>query len=577
MLRFVRFILFFSIGVNACAPVPSLWGQYASPTPVQESAASSYPVTPGAVLESPGTAAGLSVFTPMDLREATSEPSPTTVSSPAPSATATSAPPASPTPSALITPSAATTPHDPATLQADPAAGLDAMPEAAITMPTFDVPPVFYTAQSGDSLQAVASRFGIDPSEIRAELDLPESGFVPPGTLLILPNRLSGPTSPSNKLLPDSEVVFSATAIDFDIDAYIQSAGGLLSTHREYLGSTGWNTGPDEIRRLTFENSINPRLLLALLEYESRWVRGDSVDVMHRDYPMGYVNPFYKGLFLQLLWTVNQLSTAYYGWRAGTLTELQFPDGTKLRLDPQLNAGTVAMQYLFSRQHGQSEWARMIDPGNGFLALYADMFGDPWVRAETVDPVLPPGLVQPALEFPFEPDVAWSYSGGPHGAWEHDGALAAIDFAPFTDHGGCDPTPTWVTAAASGMVVRAERGVVVQDLDGDGFEQTGWALVYLHIASSDRVKAGTYLQRDDRIGHASCEGGQTTGTHLHFVRKYNGEWIAADGPIPFILSGWAARAGSLPYQGTLVNGQRVVTADPNGQWISTIVRSPDDD
>jgi murein DD-endopeptidase MepM/ murein hydrolase activator NlpD len=219
----------------------------------------------------------------------------------------------------------------------------------------------------------------------------------------------------------------------------------------------------------------------------------------------------------------------------------------------------------------------MIDPGNGFAALYQQMFGDPWARGDVVDPLFPPNLAQPVLSLPYEPNAEWTFSGGPHGAWEHDGSLAAIDFAPSTDHGGCDPTSKWVTAAAAGLIVRSERGVVVEDLDGDGFEQTGWALLYLHIGSEGRVAQGTYVQKNDRIGHPSCEGGVATGTHLHFVRKYNGEWVAADGPLPFVLDGWTVHQGALPYEGTLTRGDRVIYADPVGQQKSVIIRTPEDE
>ena len=297
---------------------------------------------------------------------------------------------------------------------------------------------------------------------------------------------------------------------------------------------------------------------------------------LHIDYPMGYQNPFYKGMFSQMVWAVNQLSIGYYGWRTGMITELSFPDGTHLRLDPRLNAGTVAIQYLLSKLHSQSQWSQMIDPNNGFPAMYAQLFGDPWARGDSVDPLFPPGLTQPALSLPFQPKTEWSFTGGPHGAWEHDGSLAAIDFAPSTDHGGCDPTPTWVTASAPGLIVRSERGVVVEDLDGDGFEQTGWDLVYLHIAAVDRVPVGTYVQQNDRIGHASCEGGIATGTHLHFVRKYNGEWVAADGPMPFVLSGWTVHDGAAPYEGTLTRNNQTIIADPVGQLKSVIIRSSND-
>jgi murein DD-endopeptidase MepM/ murein hydrolase activator NlpD len=444
------------------------------------------------------------------------------------------------------------------------------------TTPTFDVGALLYYAQSGDTVAGLALRFDVDPSDIRSDNALPVTGLIAPGTLLVIPDRITDKTTPNLQLIPDSELVFSATATNFDIEDYITTANGNLAHYKQYLGSIGWTNGPDEFKRLAYENSINPRLLLAILDYESRWVHGQPVDALHIEYPMGYQNSLYKGLFSQMVWAVNQLSIGYYGWRTGAITELHFPDGTSLRLDPRLNAGTVAVQYLFSKLHSQSQWAQMIDPSNGFPALYTEMFGDPWARGDAVDPLFPPGLAQPSLSLPFQPKTEWSYTGGPHGAWEHDGSWAAIDFAPSTDHGGCDPTPTWVTASAPGLIVRSDHGLVVEDLDGDGYEQTGWNLVYLHIAAEGRVPVGTYVQENDRIGHASCEGGIATGTHLHFVRKYNGEWVAADGPMPFTLDGWVAHNGKAAYLGTLTKGEQTVIADPVGQLKSVIIRSSND-
>jgi len=77
---------------------------------------------------------------------------------------------------------------------------------------------------------------------------------------------------------------------------------------------------------------------------------------------------------------------------------------------------------------------------------------------------------------------------------------------------------------------------------------------------------------DQRIGHPSCEGGTASGTHVHVARKFNGEWIPADGPVPFEMSGWHAVAGERIYQGQLVRGDQVVTADPAGRAGSTIIR-----
>jgi murein DD-endopeptidase MepM/ murein hydrolase activator NlpD len=134
----------------------------------------------------------------------------------------------------------------------------------------------------------------------------------------------------------------------------------------------------------------------------------------------------------------------------------------------------------------------------------------------------------------------------------------------------------WIVATAPGLVVRSGKGVVVIDMDGDGHEQTGWNILYLHVATKDRVPVGQWVEQNDRIGHASCEGGISTGTHVHFARKYNGEWVTADGPIPWVLSGWTVIAGDAPYLGKLVQGNLVVTADVYGQSKSLIVREDDD-
>lgn len=522
--RAVTALVILAILQLACGATPSLWGTYQTPTPAQPdlpASTTSFQITPGAAAI-PSTA----TFTP----------------------TPTSS-------TAILTPTRTT----------------DSLIEPTITA-TFDSAPILYYTQSGDTVPGLARRFEIAESEVTSSTPLPAQGLIDPGTLLVLPNRIKAPTTPNIQIMPDSEVVFTATAVDFDISGYITEANGHLRNYREYLGSTGWATGPEAIRRLAYENSIDPRLLLGILEYESRWVRGRPVDALHTDYPMGYEDFRYKSMFTQMVWAINQMSIGYYGWRAGTLTQLKFPDGTKLRIDPRLNAGTVAIQYLFSRLHSQSQWSQIMDPQSGFPALYAEMFGDPWSRADTVNPIFPPGLSQPEMVLPFDPRVEWSYTGGPHGAWEHDGSMAALDFAPATERAGCTLTPTWVTASSAGLVVRSENGVVVLDLDGDGYEQTGWNLVYLHVATRERVRVGEWVDVNDEIGHASCEGGISTGTHLHFARKYNGEWVAADGPIPFVLSGWTAKAGNKPYEGLLVNGDRTITADPVGQAWSIFPR-----
>jgi murein DD-endopeptidase MepM/ murein hydrolase activator NlpD len=399
------------------------------------------------------------------------------------------------------------------------------------------------------------------------------------GTLLIIPDKIPDDRTPNILLIPDSEVIFSASATDFDVAGFVTEAGGFLAGYKQWITSSGWTTSPDVIKKLALENSANPRLLLALLEYESGWVFGAPTDMFREKYPMGYqIQDDDQGLYKQLQWAVNQLFEGYYGWRTGTLTELTFPDGERLRLAPDLNAGTVALMVFFSRTRDRAEWERVLDPDSpsSFPALFTRMFENPWNRTQSEEPIFPPGVVQPPMVLPFRPNDQWNYTSGPHGAWDRSGPLAAIDFAPATTHKGCDPSSLWVVASAPGVVVRSGGGVVVLDLDGDGNEQTGWDLFYLHIGEEGRVRAGEWLQVDDHIGHPSCEGGASTGRHLHFARKFNGEWILADRALPFILSGWTIHAGESPYKGTMTNGARSCTASPYGQVWSIIVRLPNE-
>lgn len=399
-----------------------------------------------------------------------------------------------------------------------------------------------------------------------------------------LPRRSIPPTLPvrihspkPNFYLPDSEVVYSPSAMDFDVQAYLEQTSGFLKSHREYLKSTAWTSAAAIIQRVALENSINPRLLLTLLEMNCACVSGDLRLGVQIDFLLS--NPDFRrqGLFRQLSWAASRLSAGYYGWKAGEFSDISFENGTSLSLDPSWNAGSVAVLYFFAF-YGEQGIASALDPEEGLMATHQRLFGDFISRAAAVEPLLPEGLTQPSLILPFEIGRMWAFTSGPHVVWETEGAMAALDFAPATYDHGCVPTDAWVTAVADGVVVRSEFGTVVLDLDGvdgtpaDGFEQSGWAVLYLHIADKGRAAVGQRLQAGERIGQPSCEGGRATGTHVHLARKYNGEWIPAAGPIPFNLDGWIAQAGEKPYEGVLIKDGQQVIARPYGSYVTKIAR-----
>ena len=428
-----------------------------------------------------------------------------------------------------------------------------------------------YTTQQGDMLSALAARFGVSMAEISAQTPLLEHGLIPIGTQLLIPDILEDVLLYNLPIIPDSEVVYSPSVQDFNVINSIQNAEGFLASYSELVkGQT--LTGPEIVNLVAIETSTNPRLLLAFIEYRSNWVFGFPEDADTDSYPLDYYAGKDTGLYNELMITAKLLAQGFYGWRDGSFVELSFSKGQPQRLPPGLNAGSIAIMHLFGTLYEQPNWEERLYGEDSFLTFYQKVFGDYWARDASIDPLAYTPDEQPILNLPFSPGEAWALTGGPHSTWQTGTPWGAIDFAPITGEPACAVSYRWITAAAPGLVVRSERSVVAIDLDGDGDEGTGWVLVYQHVAEQDRVAEGTWVNQDMPIGHPSCEGGQASGTHLHFTRKLNGEWLGVGEPYPLILSGWQVFAGELRYQGYLQKDEQIINASPNGMSGSTITR-----
>jgi LasA protease len=427
-----------------------------------------------------------------------------------------------------------------------------------------------YTVQSGDTLPAVAARFNVAPETILSDQPVDPVRLLPPGHLLYITPTLED-ASRWGFLLPDSEVVYARAAGQFDAAEYIRQAGGFLVGYGELINGE-WHTSAQIVNRVASETSVNPRLLLAFIEYRARWVTSQPLDPEQMKNPLGFYAAGYEGLYKELSLAGNHLNIGYYGWRMGNRTVLEFKDRSRMRMDPELNAGSAALQNLFSKFYDRPGWSSALYGSENITSLYTRMFGDPWERALETGALLSPDVEQPQLELPFQPGQAWAMTAGPHISWTNGTPRGALDFAPMTGDANCRVSRAWAVASAPGLVVRSENSAVAIDLDGDGNEGTGWVLFYFHMAEDGRVQAGTWLDQDGLIGHPSCEGGRSTGTHLHLARKYNGEWIAADGPLPMILSGWVAQAGEHPYDGSLTRGDQVVVSNINAPRTSVLSR-----
>lgn len=412
--------------------------------------------------------------------------------------------------------------------------------------PPIEVPP-WYVVQYGDSISGIASRMGIGTNQILNENGLTNPNYLYAGQVLYLPTPYPQSPSTSFKIIPDSEVVYGPQVEDFGADELIRIWDGVLHRYRQFIDGVEFS-GSEIVQRVGEEYSVNPRLLIGLIEYQAGWLTSPESPPERLIYPLDYRAAGYEGLYAQLAWAADQLNQGYYKWLAGWSGPYVLADGTPIYPGPGINAGTAAIQWLFSQLYAPDVWRGIIGE-NGFYRVYEILFGNPFQFAR--EPLLPETLVQPMMQLPFEDGRVWSFTGGPHSAWGNWAAWAALDFAPPGQVLGCAQSNEWVVAVADGLVVHSSEGEVLQDLDGDGFQGTGWVVQYLHVETRERVAEGSYLMAGDRIGHPSCEGGISTGTHLHIARLYNGVWLSADGELPFTMDGWRSSGTGYPYDGML--------------------------
>ncbi len=429
-------------------------------------------------------------------------------------------------------------------------------PDAPHSLPTQRSDVEQYVVQAGDSLGVIAEQYGVSAEAVAAANKLADPNQLEIGQVLTIPVAEAGAAGSAFKIIPDSELVHGPASLTLNLPEFIQYRGGYLAQYSEEVEGEILD-GAAIVQKVAGDYSINPRLLLAVLEQRGQWISNPNPEAGVLEYPLAYYDPWRAGLYRQLAWAADELNRGYYAWKAGSVSSWVLADGSVVPVDATINAGTAAVQHLFARLDDRPAWEKDVSY-QGLFQTYFFLFGYPFDLA--IEPLRPAGLAQPKLELPFPAEETWLYTGGPHGGWGGGSAWAALDFAPPGEPQGCISSEAWVTAVADGLILRAKNGAVIQDLDGDGFEQTGWVILYMHVENRERVLPGTVLKAGERVGHPSCEGGLSNGTHLHIARRYNGEWIPADSFIPFVLSGWRAESAGSEYDGYLRRDDQVVEA-----------------
>src|SRR5512143_947844 len=169
-------------------------------------------------------------------------------------------------------------------------------PNAGLATPTPDLPRLMptprqsadqYTVQHGDTLGSIAETYGVSVQSLQEANKITDENLLAVGTTLFVPPPPTGLPGTSFKIIPDSELVYGPASALFDLDAFVQSQGGYLASYTEDV-DTQTLTGAQVILRVAQDYSINPRLLLALIEHRSHWVTSPDPRNTTLDYPLGF-------------------------------------------------------------------------------------------------------------------------------------------------------------------------------------------------------------------------------------------------------------------------------------------------
>ncbi|HMT19973.1 MAG TPA: LysM domain-containing protein, partial [Promineifilum sp.] len=197
----------------------------------------------------------------------------------------------------------------------------------------------------GETLSLLAQQYGTTVEELMSLNEIADPDLLHAGQALQVPGGgIRQVVGPEFKIIPDSELVYGPAARDFDARAFVTGLNGYLLRHSEEVEGQMMD-GPTILQLVADRHSINPRLLLAVLEYRTGWVSNESPPSTTPD--MGYSDAGASGLYRQLSWAANLLNTGFYGRAEGGLRGFNLGDDTQVTFSPAINHGTAgAHRYL---------------------------------------------------------------------------------------------------------------------------------------------------------------------------------------------------------------------------------------
>ncbi len=343
-------------------------------------------------------------------------------------------------------------------------------------------------------------------------------------------------------------VAAPASAQGLNVQRFLDGQPGVLKTYRD-----GQYTVAQAIEAYASYYSLNPRILLTLLELEQRLLTDAKPSAERLSKPFGPSGP--EGFIKQIEWAVREIRSGFGPYT--TAPVVRFVDGGSVTLDVKQEASLLAVARFLAQGRTEARWRSLID---GYAPLYAKLWGK-----EPEPPTPTPAATRPFLGLPWPAGVEMIHSSYfdhvyptvDRGADDNSFIVNYLGRGnlSYNTHDGHDyyfpqqPIGTPILAAAPGVAYAYStpgNGVVIRH----GGEYAGYETVYWHLDQfaiifqgkidngvGVRVEAGTPL------GVSGKSGFTDGGAHLHFEVRHNGKQVDPYGwygPGPDPCAAWTA-------------------------------------
>jgi murein DD-endopeptidase MepM/ murein hydrolase activator NlpD len=352
-------------------------------------------------------------------------------------------------------------------------------------------------------------------------------------------------------LLNDARLLYAPGWGTEKVRQFLESRPGTLSQLRIWVGTQEVPVA-DIITGQCLLYGLNPKVVLALIEFESGLVDNPNPTSEALDLALGYADAATRGLDAQIRWGVRELFRGLRDY--AVLDTLLLRDGRTIPVPPGTNLGGYAILRLVAQTGDEATLDRFQGAGeDSFIEVYRRLFGeDPRQPLEN----LPAPAPAPFLTKPYVGDYEVSSIYDHHSPFlSPDGQLVSHmgEESPglyYDGHNGWDyalDVGVPVVAAADGQVIWAGASD-----DGCGWPALGAVLdhgngyqtLYWHLSQVD-VEAGQEVRRGEVLGLAGASG-CAEGPHLHFAVYYLGRQTDPEGWCGAGADPWAAHAAGTP-------------------------------